>query len=568
MSAIENYDKIKGEILHQINKTLNWLQEGENFGVSFQEEQEKLFNLKNNLEDSKIKIALVGAFSEGKTTMVASWLGKVEDDMKIHHEESSNAICLYQPEGLEDKCVIIDTPGLFGNKEIESKDGIIKYKEITQKFISEAHLILYVINPVNLIKDSHKETCQWLFRDLRKLENTVFVINRFDEIADLDDKQDFSHQFEIKKASFINSLDRFIQLNEQEKSALNIIAISANPYAEGLDYWFKHQDEFESISRINDLRSITNNIITNSSTSIYTNQIKSVVNDLVSRKKDDIIQILDQHTEVLNISDKNLKNIKEDIDQVTKDINANFLSLKREIITYLGELSSKIKSADEDTLGQVMDKEIGNNGTSLDMNLEEILIRYTNENISELKKIGTKIEDEFRFSEKMADNFLKSLMNKGLSSIKHIPIDNMRNFIIGSRDTLVKTINSFGGKIAMKFKPWGAVKFAKNIGKAAVALTLLIEVVDIWMSYRKKKQFDEAKKNILEFIKNIQDFYDEMFQDAEHFKQEYFPELKEYIEIYEQLRHDNNNMRNTKHNLENWFKTSTDIQDIDFEYVE
>lgn len=568
MNAINNYDKIKSAILSKINFTINWLNEGEKLGISFEEEQEKLSNLKNSLEDSKIKIALIGAFSEGKTTMVASWLGKIEDDMKIHHEESSDAICLYEPEGLEDKCVVIDTPGLFGSKEIESEDGFIKYKEITQRFISEAHLILYVINPINLIKDSHKETCQWLFRDLGKLENTVFVINRFDDIADLEDRQEFSHQFEIKKSSFIKSLDRFIQLTEQEKSDINIIAISANPYTEGLDYWFNHQEEFESISRINDLRSLTNNIIKNSSTSIYTNQIKSVVKDVVSRKKDDIINILDQQNEALHLSDKNLKNIKEDIDQTTKDININFLSLKKEIISYLNDLSIKIKSADEDTLGKVIDKEIGNNGTILDLNLEEILIRYTQENISNLQKVGVRIEDEFRFSEKMADNFLKSLANKGLSGVKVIPINNMRNFILSSRNTLVNTINSLGGKVALNFKPWGAVKFAKNMGKAAVGLTVLIEIVDMTIAFYKKKQFDKAKQNLIESIQKIQNFYEEIFKDAEQFKKQYFPQLNEYLKLYEQLRLENDTLRNTKYNLENWFNNSTTIQDIDFEYVD
>src|SRR5690554_2667934 len=113
MNVINNYEKVREVILSKINETIDWLNSGEQFGMSFAEEKNKLKTLKGNLGDSKLKIALVGAFSEGKTTMVASWLGKIESDLKIHHEESSDAISIYQPTGLEDKCVVIDTPGLF-----------------------------------------------------------------------------------------------------------------------------------------------------------------------------------------------------------------------------------------------------------------------------------------------------------------------------------------------------------------------------------------------------------------------------------------------------------------------
>lgn len=567
MNVINNYENIRELILSKINKTIDWLNSGEQFGISFEEERNKLINLKENLGDSKLKIALVGAFSEGKTTMVASWLGKIEADMKIHHEESSDAIAIYQPTGLEDKCVVIDTPGLFGNKEIEVENGFIKYKEITEKYVSEAHLVLYVINPINLMKDSHKETCKWLFRDLGKLENTVFVINKFDDIADLEDENEYFNMFEIKRESFVNTLERFIDLTEKEKSNLNIIAISANPYTEGLEYWFNNLEEFETISRINKLRSVTNNVIKNTSTSIYTNQINSVVSDLVLRKKNEVIQIIELQNKNIELSDKNLKNIKSDLDDVSKEINSSFVNLKKEVITYLTDLKIKVRGADSETLGNVFDKEIGENGRMLDINLEEILNRYIMGNISELIKIGNNIQDEINFSEKISDNYLKSLINSGLSSFKAVPISNMRNIVLASRNTLVKTVNSLGGNIAIKFKPWGAIKFAKGLGMAAGAVTLVVEVYEMIRSYKAKKKFDDAKSKLIEFIDDMMKHYEEMFNNQEDFKKEFFPQIKEYSIIYENLREENKKMRSMKESVENWFRSSEEIQDIQFENI-
>lgn len=568
MNVINNYDKIKDEILLRINQTIDWLNEGETFGISFEEEKNKLRNLKDNLEDSKIKIALVGAFSEGKTTMAASWLGKVEDDMKIHHEESSDAICTYKIAGLEDKCSIIDTPGLFGSKSIEVENGAIRFREITEKYISEAHLILYVINPLNLMKDSHKETCQWLFRDLGKLENTVFVINKFDELVDLDEEDEYYNQFVIKKESFLQTLDRFIELSDNEKEALNVIAISANPYGEGLDYWFNNQEEFESISRIENLRKITDSIITNASTSIYTNQIKSVISDLVLRKKNEVVHIIDLQQQNIEQSNKSLKNIKRDLGDISKEVSSNFTNLKKEIFSYLADLKIKVRNSDSETLGTIFDKEIGEEGCMLDINLDEILNRYISDNLSELKKVGAKIEDEINFSEKIAQDFAKNLINKGLLTVKSIPISNMRDIVLASRDTLAKTINSLGGNVAMKFKPWGALKLAKGIGAAATGVMVLIEIYIIWKSWKEKKKFDEAKENLLKSIKEIKVFYSGMFRNEGDFKENYFPQIKEYSKIYENLRAENEKMKSMKQKVEDWFMTSSQIQDVDFEIIE
>lgn len=568
MHIINNYDKVKDVILLKINKTIDWLNEGESFGISFEEEQYKLQNLKDNIEDSKIKIALVGAFSEGKTTMVASWLGKMEADMKIHHEESSDAVCVYQPSGLEDKCLVVDTPGLFGNKVIEVEDGFIKYREITEKFISEAHLILYVINPINLMKESHKETCSWLFRGLNKLENTVFVINKFDDVVDLEDDEEFFNQFNIKKESFVYTLDRFINLSDEEKSALNIIAISANPYTEGLDYWFDNLEKFESISRIKTLRNATDNIITKSSTSIYTNQIRSVISDLVLRKKNEVVQIIELQENNIELSNKNLKNIKLDLDNLSKEINKNYVNLRKELFDYLADLTIKVRGSDSDTLGYIFEKEIGEDGRMLDSSLEEIFSRYVNDNISELKKIGAQIEDEINFTEKITTEYAKKLISKGLSSINSIPLANMKSFVFAARNTLRTTINSLGGNVALKFKPYGATNLAKTLGKVGTAIAVLVTLWDMYKSWKEKKKFDEAKENLIAFIQEIKNHYVEMFTNSESFKYQYFPQLEEYTKIYEKMRAENNKMRSVKQRIEDWFMSSSSIQDVDFEEVE
>jgi len=61
--------------------------------------------------------------------------------------------------------------------------------------------------------------------------------------------------------------------------------------------------------------------------------------------------------------------------------------------------------------------------------------------------------------------------------------------------------------------------------------------------------------------------YDEMFQNEDNFKNEYFPQIKEYSIIYENLRAENEEMRSMKEKVEKWFRSSEEVQEIEFENV-
>ncbi|GAA9049692.1 hypothetical protein BTM469_05730 [Helicobacter pylori] len=167
---------------------------------------------------------MVGGFSEGKTSIAAAWIERLDKSMKIDHQESSDAVKIYN---IDNEMELVDTPGLFGFKEKEHDSGKIeRYKDITKKYVSEAHLILYALNPSNPIKKSHKDDLNWLFRTLNLLSRTIFVISRFDE-------EDYNKRFKTKKENIQNRLNDLISLSEKEKESLSIVAVAANPFNEG-----------------------------------------------------------------------------------------------------------------------------------------------------------------------------------------------------------------------------------------------------------------------------------------------------------------------------------------------
>ncbi|GAA7371478.1 hypothetical protein MM0343_06370 [Helicobacter pylori] len=163
-----------------LKKLLDFIHTGEKYGIHIEESlKEKIRNAIKNVADQKLKVALVGGFSEGKTSIAAAWIDRLDKSMKIDHKESSDAVKIYD---IDNEMELVDTPGLFGFKAKEHDNGKIeRYKDITKKYVSEAHLILYALNPSNPIKDSHKDDLNWLFRTLNLLARTIFVISRFDE---------------------------------------------------------------------------------------------------------------------------------------------------------------------------------------------------------------------------------------------------------------------------------------------------------------------------------------------------------------------------------------------------
>ncbi len=239
-----------------LKKLLDFIHTGEKYGIHIEESlKEKIRNAIKNVADQKLKVALVGGFSEGKTSIAAPWLDRLDESMKITHQESSDAVKIYD---IDNEMELVDTPGLFGFEKKEHDNGKIEcYKDITKKYVSEAHLILYALNPSNPIKDSHKDDLNWLFRTLNLLSRTIFVISRFDEKADIEDEEDYNKRFKIKKENVQNRLNDLISLSEKEKEGLIIVAVAANPYDLGVEHWLKHKEEFQKLSHIKTLQDAT-----------------------------------------------------------------------------------------------------------------------------------------------------------------------------------------------------------------------------------------------------------------------------------------------------------------------
>ncbi len=301
---------------------LDFVKTGEKYGIEIEESfKAKINSTIQSTTDQKLRVALVGGFSEGKISIAATWIERLDKSMKIDHEIE-----------------LVDTPGLFGFKEKIADSGKIeRYKDITKKYVSEAHLILYALNPSNPIKESHNDDLNWLFRTLNLLSRTIFVISRFDEEADIEDEEDYNKRFEIKKENIQNRLNDLISLSEKEREGLSVVAVAANPFGWGLEYWLKHKEEFQKLSRIKTLQDATQKKIKENGgkLTIIEEAKKSVIQDVVYRqmplaKKEQ--QNLKRELEDLN---KAMEKRLKEIQNLNGEISQARINLKEFITRYL-----------------------------------------------------------------------------------------------------------------------------------------------------------------------------------------------------------------------------------------
>ena len=320
------------------------LKEGENLGLDLKEVYQKISSIRTSCNDKKIKIALLSSFSDGKTSIIAGLNEKIEDNMKIDSDESSDEIIIYYPNGLAKDFEIMDTPGLFGSKEKEIKGEKVRFSEITEKFISEAHIIIYVCDAVTPLKESHAFFIEKIMRKFNKLNSTIFVINKMDEAGyDLLDEADFNRGVAIKKENLIKRLQDTIGLTTEEEKNLNIVCIAADPKGKGLDKWFEKINDYKKRSHIEDLRSCINKVVSNSNKQLLRKSVELAttidVADMLSKSIQTVSQnigsALDVTNEVIADSRTELMLLKKDLSNAQKTMTDRLNELKNRILSDL-----------------------------------------------------------------------------------------------------------------------------------------------------------------------------------------------------------------------------------------
>ncbi|MEJ8618112.1 50S ribosome-binding GTPase [Helicobacter pylori] len=554
--TLEQFKKDQKRNQENLKKLLDFIHTGEKYGIKVEDSlKDKIHNAMENVAGQKLKVALVGGFSEGKTSIAAAWIERLDKkSMKIDHQESSDEIKIYD---IDNEMELVDTPGLFGFKEKITDSGKIEhYKDITKKYVSEAHLILYALNPSNPIKESHKDDLNWLFRTLNLLARTIFVISRFDEEADIEDEEDYNKRFKIKKENIQNRLNKLISLSEKEKESLIIVAVAANPFDLGVEHWLKHKEEFQKLSHIKALQDATQKKIKENGgkLTIIEEAKKSVIQDVIHRQMPLAKQAQQGIKREMEYLNKAIEKRRKDLQNLNSEISQARIHLKEFITRYFSDLILQISGTSLETFNDFAMREIGDKGINIETKVQNAFERETQGVLNEMAKIETGFNADLSLFEKHAG----ALGKIGINFLNQSGFINATNIKV-ARDGIVAVAKFTGIDLALKFKPWGAVKLAGNLNKALPLIGLVIEVWDSWKESQKIEKFEKNKEKMKSNFDGQKQEILDLINDETRFKQTCFPmalELEKCIQACEE------NVKKTQEcdqEFEKWIKTGEDF---------
>lgn len=466
---------------NNLSELRNILIKAQTHGLDVSDLLRKVDNAITQSKSNSIKVVLMGAFSDGKTTVIGGLTEHLESNMKIAIEESSDELAFYHLPALGYDFEIVDTPGLFGTKEKEISGRQVRYSDITREYISQAHILIYVTDAVNPLKDSHKDILKFVLRDLGKLSSSIFVINKMDNAGyELSDDEDFNRGEKIKSAAFIQKLNETIALSPSERKALNIVCVSADPCGRGLSKHFSLMESYLKKSRINKLREIVIKVAKSSDKgSLKASVNQSSMTDLANQ----CLHLFQNHlrksnAQIQDLSDT-LGNLRLKSSRVREVTLKNKSLLQSELKTTQNEILTAIDSSSMADFNNTVQIYFGEKGERITQTIDNIFSKYAEMNNAAFNKAN--IQGTF---DKMGD-LTKGIIKSMGQVLKHTKIS--ADVVKGARDILAS---------GYKFKPWEAVKFGKTLTKVIGFIGIALDVIMWIKNYNEQKKFEKVKQEL------------------------------------------------------------------------
>jgi GTPase SAR1 family protein len=532
------------------------LAELDEMGIDVSADKDKIGKAIEAVQSDVLRIALLGAFSDGKTSVVAAWLGRIMENMKIDMDESSDQLLTYRPTGLPGECEIIDTPGLFGDKEKTIDGAQVMYEDLTKRYISEAHLIFYVVDATNPLKDSHNAIAKWVLRDLNKLSSTIFVINKMDGVTDLTEQALFEQQAAIKKDNLKAKLQRAANLSAEELERLNIVCIASDPNGRGLEFWFGKPAQYEARSRIGDLKTVTSRILKNDTgRALIAKTGLDVVRDLTQQKLTLAQGEFDRLEAFEHQNREESARIRQDINSGRSEVKRLAAELARELQAMENHLQSRLRPLSLEDIRPFLEDEIGYSGDDigykLHLRIKHAIDGFFDQSTAVTNRISVDIKRQLDSSESflsaMSDGALKSVSG-ALKGVAKLDPATIKATIFAARDVLAKVTG-----VAIKFKPWEASKLAGTIstwaGPIGAVISLGSDAYKIYKTHELEQKLADAKMQIGEAIKSaFKEIYDLLADDEKMFAF-FAPQLQEFEKVVEKMAESAEQIRESRDKL-------------------
>lgn len=519
---------------------------------------QKIKDKVGSMGQEKISLALVGAFSDGKTSVIAGLFGEELEGMQISVDESTDEIQVHEPNSPKIPCRIVDTPGLFGTKEKQRPDGVVLLGEIAKRYLAEAHMLLYVVESKNPIKDSHKDTLRWIMKDLQKTDRMIFVINKMDDVADTSDEEEFLSQATIKKEAVREKLRELVGVRADDAAKVRIVCIAADPDRRGMDFWKEHTDVYEKRSHIADLEGAIAGVLQeHPAEEFFENVAIGVCKDILGRYIEGMPPLVKEKEEERSSLEESVSRRKEDFQETRERLLRTAGECREELDAYRKKLIGDIYALTLESSEEFIVKELGRRSDMVGEELVQRLNRIIEKYFSRMEEDLGRLQRKLQAQSDVSSSIVVKVGRQAMSLIKFVPSATMVDFtktaIFLGRDLVGKI------GIAIKFKPWQVTKIARFAPGVVGFLEIGTTVADLVERNERDEMLKKLRNELRDMITGTFHEIQSTLQGDALFKN-YAPD---FLKVQADLEAAQKELRDLKDNMRSlvlWVESAKELQ--------
>ena len=446
----------------------------------------ELSELKERIE---LKIAFVGQYSSGKSTIISALTGN--RDIKIDANVATDVVSEYKWNNI----VLMDTPGILAGK-VEQHD------QRTKDALKECDLIVYVLTS-QLFDDVIFENFIDLAYTQKLNDKMLIAINKMSMEAG---------DFDTLRQNYLNSIHSIFKERGYEFN-FEVVFIDAADYIEGCT---EQDDDFIQLSNFNSFISTLNSFV--------------AAKGLIKKQFDTPVRVLKGHVADIAVSqvDPNLKiqaehfssRIRKSMRDMERSLALKLNQFESDSISDSMNVSSKIGEISEAELKNEVNglsRQIEDRTTELLTDIEEMVNQNYSDLMSEMENFGSReslllfeknldarinspsISLEERKNLEKQKTFLNYLSEGGAKIAQMSGVNSLNGGIsqaAGSQaHTMIYNVGKFFGH---KFKPWEAVKTASTLGKVAkFGIPVVTTLASIGLDFYTKNKEEKRAKEIV-----------------------------------------------------------------------
>lgn len=456
------------------------------------------YDLKELSNRSDFKLAFVGQYSSGKSTIISALTGN--KGIKIDANVATDKVSEYRWNNI----LLVDTPGILAGK-------VEKHDELTKEVLKTCDLIVYVLTS-SLFDDIMFENFIDLAYNQQFKDKMLIAVNKMSledgELEELKENYMESIQTTFKEKNFefdfeIVFIDAVDYINGKEMNDEEFIQLSNfNDFINNLNSFVDSKGLINKMfdTPIRLLKSNTGSILLEEINPIVDDLIKPFENRLLRFKRDlefDITAILDEYqfNYCNELSDLKEVIFNEDADTKIEKFDSD---KSTELLAVVKKIESIIESKNDDLFDEFEDLKNKDSICIMIKSLKLDSVKVDNNESGSKKLVGkeevNKLLDLLGVG---SDEILKRSLREGAKAGGLLrPSD-----VSGS--PLHKFVYKAGKTLNIKFKPWGAVNASKNIAIGAKVAGPLLSVAMTGLDVYNKIEEDKRLEKMLNLKKQF-----------------------------------------------------------------